>query len=152
FDIGMASYPNNGAQIRVASPFQFPCTNCGGDDTEILDMTLGTPDTFGDAALLVGQTYTDSTYGVSVNVLSATPTALTLSVTAGGTATATAMTSSLNPATVGAAVTFTATVTGTEPTGSVNFTDGGSTLAGCGAVALSGVGNTRTATCSSSAL
>src|SRR5438128_9368562 len=60
--------------------------------------------------------------------------------------------SSANPSTVGVNVTFTANVSGNAPTGSVNFTDGGSTLTGCGAVALSGVGNTRTATCSSSAL
>src|SRR5439155_1047495 len=132
FDIGMASYPNNGAQIRVASPLQFPCTNCGGDDTEILDMTLGTPGTFGDAALLVGQTYIDSTYGISVQVLSATASALTLSVSApGGTAaTTTTLTSSANPSTVGVNMTFTATVNGNAPTGSVNFKDGGTSIGG----------------------
>ena len=81
FDLPMASYPNNGAQIRVASPFQF---TSGADDTQILDMTLGTPGNFNDAALLVGQSYTDSTYGISINVLSATPSALTLSVSEPG--------------------------------------------------------------------
>ena len=42
FDSGIAAYPNNGAQIRVANPFDYPCTSCGGDDTELLDMTPGT--------------------------------------------------------------------------------------------------------------
>src|SRR5213075_1957142 len=106
----MSSYPNNGAQIRVAAPFQF---TSGADDTEILDMTLGTPGNFNDAALLVGQSYTDSTYGISINVVSATPTALTLSVTsAGATPTSTLLASSLKPSTVGASIAFTATITG----------------------------------------
>jgi hypothetical protein len=60
--------------------------------------------------------------------------------------------SSANPSTVGASVTFTASVTGFGPTGSVNFTDGGSSITGCAAVALSGAGNSRTAQCSTSAL
>jgi hypothetical protein len=34
----------------------------------------------------------------------------------------------------------------------VNFTDGGTTIIGCGAIALSGAGNTRTAACSTSGL
>src|SRR6266700_1217965 len=153
FDIGMASYPNNGAQIRVASPLQFPCTNCGGDDTQILDMTLGTPGNFGDAALLVGQTYTDSTYGFSINVISATPSALTLSVNAAGsTATTTTFVSSLNPATVGASINFTATVNGSNPTGSVNFKDGGVSISGCSASALAGTGNSRTAVCTTTGI
>ncbi|MEP6609799.1 MAG: Ig-like domain repeat protein, partial [Burkholderiaceae bacterium] len=153
FDSGMASYPNNGAQIRVATPFQFPCTSCGGDDTQILDMTLGTPGNFGDAALLVGQTYTDSTYGISVNVVSATASALTLFVSVGGSGTSTSVASSANPSTVGASVTFTATVNGNGPTGSVNFTDGGSSIAGCSASPFTGgTTNARTATCSTSSL
>ena len=35
-------------------------------------------------------------------------------------------------------MTFTATVTGTNPTGSVNFTDGGTSLGGCATQALTG--------------
>src|SRR5439155_25584095 len=66
--------------------------------------------------------------------------------------TTTTLTSSLNPSTVGANVTFTATVMGSNPTGSVNFSDGGVSIAGCAAVALSGSGNTRTAACSTSSL
>ncbi len=67
-------------------------------------------------------------------------------------ASATTLASSLNPSTVGASVTFTATVTGSNPTGSVNFTDGGNSIAACAAVALSGSGNTGTAACSTSSL
>jgi hypothetical protein len=156
FDSGIAS--SNGAQIRVAAPFQFPCTNCGGDDTEILDMTLGTPGNFGDAALLLNQTYTDATYGVSVTVTGVTTGpagTLTLSVSApgGGPATTTTLVSSLNPSSVGASVTFTATVAGAAPTGTVAFTDGGTTIAGCGAMALpAGAANSKIATCSTSSM
>ena len=67
-------------------------------------------------------------------------------------ATTTTMASTLNPSTQGQSVTFTATVTGSAPTGSVNFKDGGSSLSGCSAVALTGSGNSRTAACATSAL
>ena len=53
------------------------------------------------------------------------------------------LTSSLNPSTSGASVTFTATVTGYNPTGTVTFKDGTTTL---GTGTLAGTGNTRTAT------
>ncbi|MEJ7667862.1 MAG: S8 family serine peptidase [Casimicrobiaceae bacterium] len=66
--------------------------------------------------------------------------------------TTTTLTSSANPATSGASVAFTATVTGTAPSGTVNFADGGASIAGCDAVALTGTGNTRTAGCSTNAL
>jgi glucose/arabinose dehydrogenase len=64
----------------------------------------------------------------------------------------TTLASSANPAPAGTVVTFTATVVGISPTGSVSFSDAGSTISGCGAVALSGTGNSRTARCSTSAL
>src|SRR6185503_1458811 len=60
----------------------------------------------------------------------------------------TTLTSSLNPSTFGAGVVFTATVLGTAPTGSVNFTDGGTSIGGCSIVPLSGIGNSKTAQCS----
>ncbi len=63
--------------------------------------------------------------------------------------TTTALASSANPAAVGAPVTFTATVAGAAPTGTVNFKDSGTTIAGCAAVPL---GAARTAACSTSAL
>ncbi len=65
---------------------------------------------------------------------------------------ATTLASNANPSVSGSAVTFTATVTGSAPTGSVTFRDGGVLVAGCGAATLSGAGNTRTATCTTSAL
>ena len=150
FDAALASYPNNGAQIRVSSPFEW---SSGSDDTEIVDMTPATPGTFTDSALVVGQSYLDSTYGVNIIVLGATSSALTVSVTKGsGAASTTTLASSANPSTAGANVTFTATVTGTNPTGSVNFKDGASSISGCSAVALAGSGNSRTAACTTSAL
>jgi hypothetical protein len=63
--------------------------------------------------------------------------------------TTTALGSAANPANAGTSVVLTATVTGTGPTGNVNFSEGGSALAGCAAVALSGGGS---ATCTISSL
>jgi len=60
-----------------------------------------------------------------------------------------ALASSANPSAAGAAVIFTATVTGNNPTGNVAFKDGTATK---GTVALSGTGDTRTATFSISTL
>jgi hypothetical protein len=156
FDATLSAYPNKGAIIHVAEPFDYPCTGgCFADDTQILDMTPSTAGNFFDAALLVGQTYTDSTYNVSITVNSATVTALNVTVSVAGTPptpTTTTIASSVNPSTVGAGVTFTASVTGSSPTGNVNFTDGESSIAGCAAVTLTGSGNTRSAQCSTSAL
>jgi len=152
FDSGMSSYPNNGAQIRVASPFESLCSGCA-DDTELLDLTPGTASSFGDAALIAGHSYTDAATNITVSVLSASPTALSVQVSSSGTtATTTTVTTSLTPSTEGQPVTFTATVTGSNPSGSVTFTDSGASIAGCIAVALSGAGNSKTATCSTSSL
>ena len=74
-------------------------------------------------------------------------------VSAGGSqpaTTTTTLTSSGSPALVGSSVTFTATVTGNNPTGSVTFTENGNAI--CAAGTLTGTGNTRTATCSTSSL
>ena len=69
------------------------------------------------------------------------------------TASTTGLASSANPSGVGASVTFTATVTGSAPTGSVAFRADGTTLSGCGAVALpTGTANSKTATCSTASL
>jgi len=64
----------------------------------------------------------------------------------------TTLQSSTNPATTGATVTFTATVTGVAPTGTVDFKDGGSSIAGCSAVTLTGSGNSRSAQCATAGL
>ena len=150
FDAPLASYPNNGAQIRVASPFEW---SSGVDDTEIVDMTPGTPGTFTDSALLVGQSYVDSTYGINIIVTGASASALTVSVTtASGAVTTTTLASSANPSTIGTNVAFTATIAGTNPTGSINFKDGATSIAACSAVALTGSGNSRTAACTTNTL
>lgn len=65
-------------------------------------------------------------------------------------ATTTTLTSSVNPSAPGQSVTFTATVTGTSPTGTVTFSDGTTIL--CNAVALTGTGNSPTATCTTATL
>ena len=143
FDVNLANYPNNGVQVRVSSPFE---ASSGTDDTELLDMTPGSGGGFGDAALLAGQTYTDSTYGISISVISAFSTAATVQVTSASlAATSTTLASSLDPATVGSSVTFTGTVSGSSPSGSVNFTVDGSSL--CSVALSSGV-----AKCSTSSL
>jgi hypothetical protein len=137
FDSGLSGFPNNGAQIRVASPFESLCAGCF-DDTEFLDMTPATA-AYTDGALVAGQTYTDGIYGIGVNVLSATASALTVQVTAPGTGSSTiTQTSSPNPATNGSSVTFTATVTGAALTGFVNFTELGGGIAGCSPLPLTG--------------
>lgn len=56
----------------------------------------------------------------------------------GPAATSTALTSSSNPSVLNASVTLTATVNLSSATGTVDFQDGGVSLAGCGAVALTG--------------
>jgi hypothetical protein len=66
--------------------------------------------------------------------------------------TTTMLTSSANPAQVGANVTFTASVNGTGPAGTAALTDGGTPIAGCTAVPLSGSGNTTTGSCGTSSL
>ncbi len=154
FDAGLASYPNNGAQVRVATPFETLCGGCDSysDDTQFLDMTPATS-TFTDGTLLAGRSFTDSTYGITFNVLTATATALTVQVVGpGGSVSTTTVASALNPSTLGVSVAFTGTVTGTSPTGTVTFTANGSTITGCSAVALVGTGNTRTAVCATAAL
>ncbi len=162
FDSALPAGNANGAQIRVANPFE-TCSGCQyflgmefSDDTELLDMTAAsTPGAFGDARLAVGSTFTDSTYGITIQVLSADSAHLTLNVTTPGGSTTTSTTtlaSSPNPAIAGSNVTLTASVTGNAPTGAVTFTDGGATISGCGAVTLTGAGSTRTAACTTAGL
>ena len=62
----------------------------------------------------------------------------------------TTLASSLDPAKPAQGVTFTATVTGTNPTGTVAFKNGAGAIAGCASVALTGSGNSRTASCATS--
>ena len=51
---------------------------------EILDMTPGSTGGFGDSALVVGQSFLDSTYGVNIIVTGATASAATVTVSKGG--------------------------------------------------------------------
>jgi hypothetical protein len=67
-------------------------------------------------------------------------------------ASTTTLASSVNPAFAGSSVTFTATIAGAAPTGAVAFFDGGTAIAACAAVALTGAGNARTASCTTHAL
>lgn len=87
FDAGLSAYPNNGVQVRVSSPFETMCSGCNAysNDTELLDMTPGTA-SFTDATLLAGNSFTDPTYGVTFNVLSANSTGVTVQVSMGGSA------------------------------------------------------------------
>ena len=151
FDSGLSAYPNNGAQIRVASPFESLCGGCG-DDTEFLDMTPATS-AFTDGTLVAGQTYTDSVYGIGVSVTGVTATALTVQVTAPGTGTSTiTQTTSITPANFAAPVKFTATVTASGLSGHVNFTESGAAIAGCTPVTVSGGPTIYTASCTTSSL
>ena len=116
-----------------------------------------TPDggNFDNAALMQGQQYVDSTTGVTISVISATPGAsglLTVSVAMGGKpATTTTLSSSPNPSLFGAMVTFTATVTGAAPTGSVAFTSDGAAV--CSGMTLpAGSASAKTVTCSTTTL
>ncbi len=70
----------------------------------------------------------------------------------GAGSTVTTLVSSANPAASLTAVTFTATVTGTNPTGSVNFMDGLTSISNCAVVNLTGSGNSRTAACTTATL
>ena len=69
-------------------------------------------------------------------------------VLTGSLTTTTAVASSQTPSTVGGSVTYTATVAPTPDGGTVAFTDNGSTLTGCGAIAVNT--STGTATCTTS--
>jgi len=162
FDSPLASFPNNGAQIRVAYPFESQCSGCDSysDDTQIVDTTPGTS-AFTDATLVAGQTFTDPDYGINVTVLSASASAMTVQIGAGAapppppppiTGTSTSVVASANPSIAGSTVTFTATVAGNAPTGAVGFQDNGATIWGCASAVLSGSGNTRSATCSTNGL
>jgi len=76
-DAGLSSFATNGVQVRVAAPFEQLCGSCA-DDTEFLDMTPATS-AFTDGALTVGNTFRDET-GLSINVVWATPSSVTVNV------------------------------------------------------------------------
>src|SRR5205823_4112617 len=100
---------------------------------------------------LADATFTGSSFSTTVPAQSVTLFVLPTGSTSKATTT-TGIATSLTPSTVGSSVTFTATVSGSAPSGSVNFLDGATSISGCAAVALTGSGNIRTATCSTSTL
>ncbi|MCC7039286.1 MAG: Ig-like domain repeat protein [Burkholderiales bacterium] len=90
--------------------------------------------------------------GDAANLASASPQLTQTVNAAAATATTTTLASSANPVGVGQPVTLTATVSGATPSGTVAFRTGGTTIATCAAVALTGAGNVRDATCTTTAL
>lgn len=74
FDAGLPTGVTNGVLVHTAYPSENYCDTC------LLDMTTATA-THGDAALPVGQTYTDAKTSTSFRVVSQTASALTVSVT-----------------------------------------------------------------------
>jgi hypothetical protein len=101
---------------------------------------------------LAGGSYTmKATFAGSTNFLGPTSSTLTQSVTAASTTTTVTSSSPSNTSTYGSSVTFTAAVasaTGATAVGTVNFTSGGTTITGCGSVAVS----SGVATCASTSL
>ena len=104
------------------------------------------------SALAAGTHSMTAAYGGDAGNVASTSSVFSQVVNAVAVATSTTLATSLTPSIVGGSVTFTATVTGSAPTGTVNFADGGTSIAGCAAVALAGSGNARTATCATAAL
>ena len=74
FDAAVGTGATNGALVHIGYPNDYSCGSC------LLDLTPATS-TFGDAALAVGQSWTDATTGTALSVVSKTATALTLTVT-----------------------------------------------------------------------
>jgi len=131
------------------------CSGCDSwsDDTQLLDMTPATS-TFDDATLVVGRSFTDTTYGFDYQRAGIDADSADVQVVkAGGGGNgdhARELVQSLDAG--GELSPSPQTVTGNAPTGTVAFTDGGAAISGCGAVALTGTGNSRTAQCATAAL
>jgi hypothetical protein len=94
------------------------------------------------STLTVGTHSITAAYAGDAGNLASTSAVLSQVVNPAAGATSTIVATSLTPSIVGTSVTFTASVTGSAPTGTVNFKDGATSIAGCAAVALAGSGNT----------
>ena len=81
FDAGLSSFPNNGVQMRVASPFESICSGCS-DDTELLDATPLTA-ALTDGTLVAGKAFADWDTGYTVSVLAASSTSAQVRVASG---------------------------------------------------------------------
>ena len=144
----LAATPN---PARSGAPVTFTATITGAGGTPTGTVTfkdgatsIGTSalDGSGHATLITSSLTTGShaitaVYGGDGTYATSTSATLALSITPGGTATTTNLSSSANPSVLGRPVTFTATIaaSGGTATGSVTFKDGGMIL---GAVALTG--------------
>ena len=74
YDAVLASLPNNGVQVRVATPFEYNCSGCTtlSNDTQIVDLTpQSSASDFETAALLVGRRFRDPQGGVVIEVVAA---------------------------------------------------------------------------------
>ena len=98
--------------------------------------------TFATSALAAGTHAITASYGGDGNFTGSTSAALTQTVNK--ITTTTTVASSANPSIIGAQVTYTATVSPVPDGGTVTFTDGGTTITGCGAQPVDSSG---TATC-----
>jgi PKD repeat protein len=137
---GSVAFTDGGSAISGCSAVALPA---GAASNKTVTCSTG--------SLSVGAHSIVATYGGDVGNNGSTSATVSQVVNTSGTGTA--LSSSGTPSLDGAIVTFTATVSGTAPTGSVAFTDGGSAIPGCSAVALpAGVASSKTATCSLSSL
>jgi hypothetical protein len=128
---GVGPYANSSNDISFQPPHPIVPVALGGASPQQVSITPG--------CLATATFRLNGTGSVSGNCGSATNSLAP---------TTTALASSANPAALGAIVTLTATISGAAPTGTVNFKDSGTTIAGCAAVPLA----TGTAACSTSAL
>ncbi len=126
-------YAGSAGDVSFQAPHPITPVALGGGSAQQIVITAG--------CLATATFRLDGSGSVSGNCSGSTPAATTTTLSSSG-----------SPALAGTTVTFTATVAGTNPTGTVNFKDGGTTLTGCGTAALAGSGNSKTATCSTSSL
>jgi hypothetical protein len=78
FDSFLSGYSDilGGVVVHLASP-------SNSNSSDLLDMTPSSPSSFSHPALVVGQSYTDSTFGVTITPISAGSTGATVQVTFG---------------------------------------------------------------------
>ncbi|HEY5117340.1 MAG TPA: fibronectin type III domain-containing protein, partial [Nakamurella sp.] len=127
---GQIGFTDNGSVIAGPPPQQ-TCANLDPDVNGSATCTITYP-TAGEHAIVASF----AAFGGLSSYTSSTSPTLNQSVGGTLTPTATTLASSGNPSLTGQQVTYTATVTGGDLGGTVAFADGGITIAGCDAVAL----------------
>jgi len=130
---GVGPYSDTSSSASFQPPHPIAPIALAGGSGQQIGITAG--------CLVTASFRLDGTGSVSGNCGGSTPSATTTTLATSGT-----------PALAGSTVTLTATVAGVAPTGTVNFKDGGTTMSGCGAVAVTGSGNSRNATCATNTL